>query len=68
MGVYPAVSLSGKITWKVTQPSLEPKNDEERTQREKIQALVERIRKAAEGRKHPPAQTNTESTERGTLE
>ncbi len=68
MGVYPAASLSGKITWKVTQPSMAPKSDEERTQREKIQALVERIRKAAEGRKHPPAQTNTESTERGTLE
>ncbi len=51
-GAYPAAPLSGKITWKVTRPSLEPKSDEERTQREKIQTLMERIRKAAE-KKHP---------------
>ena len=51
-GAYPAAPLSGKITWKVTRPSLEPKSDEERTQREKIQTLMERIRKATE-KKHP---------------
>lgn len=50
-GAYPAEPLSGKITWKITQPSLEPKSDEERAQREKIQSLVERIRKTAEEKK-----------------
>jgi tetrahydromethanopterin S-methyltransferase subunit A len=47
-GAYPADPLSGKITWKVTQPSLEPRTDEERVQREKAQMLMERIRKTAE--------------------
>ncbi len=59
-GAYPAAPLSGTITWKVTQPSLEPKSDEERTQREKIQTLMERVRKAAEKRGHPAAETNTD--------
>ncbi|MCJ7669589.1 MAG: hypothetical protein MUO61_03615, partial [Dehalococcoidia bacterium] len=49
-GAYPAEPLSGKITWKVTQPSLEPKSDEEHAQREKIQNLVERIKQAADKR------------------
>jgi len=46
IGAYPAEPLSGKITWKITQPSLEPKTDEERTQREKILSVIERIRKS----------------------
>jgi tetrahydromethanopterin S-methyltransferase subunit A len=50
-GAYPEEPLSGKITWKITKPSLEPKSDEERAQREKIQSLVERIRKTAEEKK-----------------
>lgn len=50
-GAYPAEPLSGKITWKVTQPSLEPRTDEERVQREKAQMLMERIRKTAEEKK-----------------
>ena len=59
-GAYPAEPLSGKITWRVTRPSEESKNDEERTQREKIQSLVDRVRKAAEEkqlRKNPPKET-----------
>jgi tetrahydromethanopterin S-methyltransferase subunit A len=51
-GAYPAEPLSGKITWKITQPSLEPKSDEERAHRENIQTLIGRIRKAAEKREH----------------
>jgi tetrahydromethanopterin S-methyltransferase subunit A len=50
-GAYPAEPLSGKITWKITQPSLEPKSDEERIQGEKIQTLMNRIKKAAEKKK-----------------
>ncbi len=46
-GCYEEPPLSGKITWRVTQPSLEPKSDEERGQREKIQSLMARIKKAA---------------------
>jgi len=49
-GDYPAEPLSGKITWKITQPSMEPKSDEEHRQREKIQNLMERIKKAADKR------------------
>jgi len=45
-GAYQSEPLSGKITWKITQPSLEPKSDEECAQREKIQSLVERIKQA----------------------
>jgi tetrahydromethanopterin S-methyltransferase subunit A len=51
-GAYPAEPLNGKITWKITQPSLEPKSDEERAHRENIQTLIGRIRKAAEKREH----------------
>ena len=46
-GAYSAEPLSGKITWKVTQPSLEPKSDEEQKQMQKIKSLMERIKKAA---------------------
>jgi len=55
LGAYPEPPLSGKITWKVTQPSEEPKSAEERTQRDEIQTLIERIRKTAEQKKHPTA-------------
>jgi len=58
-GAYPAEPLSGKITWKVNQPTLEPKNEEERGQRQKIQTLMERIKKSAEKRKHLSPETNT---------
>ena len=62
-GAYPAEPLSGKITWKITRPSLEPKSDEERTQKEKIQDLMERIKKATQ-EKHPTAHLgNKETTE-----
>ena len=51
-GAYPAEPLSGKITWKITQPSLEPKTDEERTQQEKILNVIERIRKSDQKNKN----------------
>lgn len=63
-GCYPEPPLSGKITWKITQPSLEPKSDEERTQREKIQALMDNIKKAAGKRNHPIAETDISSIEK----
>jgi tetrahydromethanopterin S-methyltransferase subunit A len=61
-GAFPAEPLSGKITWKVTQPSQEPKSDEERTQREKIQSLMDCIKKAAEKRKHSAPKANIDSS------
>jgi tetrahydromethanopterin S-methyltransferase subunit A len=54
-GAYQGAPLTGTITWKVTQPSLEPQSDEERVQREKIQHLMERIKKTTQ-KKHPIAQ------------
>jgi len=57
-GAYQAAPLSGTITWKVTQPSLEPQSDEESVQRKKIQDLMERIRKAAEKKKHPASESH----------
>lgn len=62
-GAYPAAPLSGTITWKVTKPSIEPKSDEERAQRDKIQTLMEGIRKVAEKRKHPAPETNTDCSQ-----
>jgi tetrahydromethanopterin S-methyltransferase subunit A len=64
-GAYPQPPLSGKITWKVTQPSLEPKSDEEHIQREKIQSLMERIRKASGKRSHPAPGSNTDKSSKG---
>ena len=61
MGAYPAASLSGKITWKVTQPSTEAKSDEEQAQREKIQALMERIKKTTEKSNHLSAEAEKDS-------
>ena len=52
-GAYQRAPLCGTITWKVTQPSLEPQSDEERVQRKNIQTLIDHIRKAAEQKQHP---------------
>jgi tetrahydromethanopterin S-methyltransferase subunit A len=43
-GAYPAEPLSGKITWRITEPSSAPKSSEEQAQKEKILSLIERIR------------------------
>jgi tetrahydromethanopterin S-methyltransferase subunit A len=50
-GAYPDPPLSGKITWKITDPQREPKNDEERGKIDSLRALMERIRKSVEARK-----------------
>ena len=50
-GAFPEPPLSGKITWRVTHPERQPKNEEERTQTEKVKALVERVRKAVEAKR-----------------
>jgi tetrahydromethanopterin S-methyltransferase subunit A len=52
-GAYPAEPLNGKITWRITQPSLEPKDNEERAQQDKILSLIKRIRKSSQAHEHP---------------
>ncbi len=49
-GAYPEPPLSGRITWKVRNPSTEPKDDEARSRVEKARALVERIKRRVEQR------------------
>jgi tetrahydromethanopterin S-methyltransferase subunit A len=61
LGAYSETPLSGKITWKVTQPSTEPKSGEEQAQREKIQALMERIKKTTEKSNHLSAEAEKDS-------
>lgn len=50
-GAYPEPPLSGKITWRVTDPQKEPKSEEEQAQYEKLRALMERAKAAAEKKK-----------------
>lgn len=49
-GAFPGEPLSGRITWRVTNPEREPKSDQERLQKEKFEALSERLRKAVENK------------------
>ena len=47
-GAFSEPPLSGKITWRVTQPEREPKSETERRQQEELKALMDRVRKAVE--------------------
>jgi len=53
-GAYPEPPLSGKLTWRVTQPERQPKNDEEHAEAGKFATLQERIRRAVAGKRHTP--------------
>ncbi len=44
-GAYPEEPLSGRITWRVTQPWTEPYDEKERIALNKAQAMVEKLRK-----------------------
>jgi len=50
-GAYPGEPLLGKITWRVTRPWAEPKDEEERKQIEKLQDIMAQARKMAERRR-----------------
>jgi tetrahydromethanopterin S-methyltransferase subunit A len=50
IGAYSDPPISGRITWRVTDPTREPKNEDERAAAERIRALMDRVRKAAEAR------------------
>lgn len=47
-GAYPEAPLSGRLTWRVTRPEAEPKDETERQQRGKLRELM--ARQAAEKR------------------
>lgn len=50
-GAYPEPPLSGRITWRVRNPTTEPKDDESRARVEKARELMERIKRSVEERK-----------------
>ena len=58
IGAYGEPPISGRLTWRVTDPYMEPKSEEERAGSERIRALMDRVRKATEARSdgpnHPP--------------
>jgi tetrahydromethanopterin S-methyltransferase subunit A len=43
-GAYPEPPLSGKITWRVTQPWAEPKDEAERAAKQKAMELIEKLK------------------------
>jgi tetrahydromethanopterin S-methyltransferase subunit A len=47
-GAYPEGPLSGQITWRVTRPQTEPKDEGERQQRERLRDLMARVKRGAE--------------------
>ena len=51
MGAYPEPALSGKITFRVTQPWSEPDDDKEREARDNARELMERLRNMIKGAK-----------------
>jgi tetrahydromethanopterin S-methyltransferase subunit A len=53
-GAYPAEPLVGKLTWRVTKPELEPKDETEGRQREELKALIERYRQVAQRKRVRP--------------
>lgn len=64
-GAYPESPLSGKITFRITDPQRQPKTDEQRAKVAKAQALMERIKKSVEARKQ--GETEAETAERENL-
>ena len=57
-GAYPEPPLSGKITWKVRNPTTEPKDEQARTRVEKARELMERIKRSVEQRKRGKGQSS----------
>jgi tetrahydromethanopterin S-methyltransferase subunit A len=47
-GAYPEGPLAGQITWRVTRPQAEPKDESERQQRERLRDLMARVKRGAE--------------------
>lgn len=49
-GAYPEPPLSGSITWRVTQPWVEPTDEAERQAVRKAKDLIEELRRRSEGK------------------
>ena len=47
-GAYPEPPLAGRITWRVTRPQKEPKSETERVAAQKLQGLMDRVKKAVQ--------------------
>ena len=62
-GAYPEPPLSGKITWKVSNPTTEPKDDQARTRVEKARELMERIKRSVEQKKRGEAKSSCTGAE-----
>jgi tetrahydromethanopterin S-methyltransferase subunit A len=50
-GAYPEAPLSGQLTWRVTRPQAEPKDEAERQQRERLRDLMARVKRGAQKKK-----------------
>ena len=51
-GAYPEPPLSGRITWRVTQPWVAPPSDQEREAFGRAKDMIERLRKRTKGKKN----------------
>jgi tetrahydromethanopterin S-methyltransferase subunit A len=47
-GAYPEPPLTGQLTWRVTRPQAEPKDEAEREQKEKLRDLMARVKRGAQ--------------------
>ena len=47
-GAYPGGPLSGQLTWRVTRPQAEPRDEGERQQRERLRDLMAQLKRGAE--------------------
>jgi hypothetical protein len=50
-GAYPEPPLSGKLTWRVTQPWYQPKDEAEEKAKERLQQLLAEIKRRQEDKK-----------------
>ena len=51
-GAFGEPALDGRITWRISEPYKEPRDDQERAQLDRIKDLVDRIRKSADAKRH----------------
>jgi tetrahydromethanopterin S-methyltransferase subunit A len=54
-GAYPEVPMSGKITWNVTQPWSEPKDEKEREAKQRALDLMEKVKEAVKKKREDKA-------------
>ncbi|HSB52447.1 MAG TPA: tetrahydromethanopterin S-methyltransferase subunit A [Dissulfurispiraceae bacterium] len=66
IGAYPEKPISAVLTWKVTNPVFEPKDEAEREQKEGFLKRMEEIRKKVEGRRSGGADSAGSQTRKDT--